>query len=307
MSSRNYQSGTEKALFLLSRGRCYKPSCQELVLRLVDGELIPNVHIAHIKGLNKTSPRHDARLSEKELNSFTNLILLCTPHHKLIDGKTTWHKYPETLLRKWKAEREGELAVALQGLEGVTESRLRDWIVGAVTATRGTLDTAINQLALISEDMAEVLRTVTSETFNRPYLDLDAVASLEESARIFINLPDSASLLYDAAHRFHEVALAENLPSHADLRRLEAVAAQRLPDQFRELEQLTDQLRDLLRDLPRIEQSSIQLMAAAAEYDEAHPVITIDHPSKWLYFRSGLLIGALVVGLMWWLIATGRV
>ena len=44
-----------------------------------------------------------------------------------------------------------------------------------------------------------MLRSLVAETFERPYLDLDAVASLAQSARMLSHLQDSAYTFNDAA------------------------------------------------------------------------------------------------------------
>jgi len=94
MNDRSYLSGVEKALFILSRGRCYEPTCQQPVMRLIKGEPIVNVHIAHICSHNDNGPRCAIRMSREERRSFRNLILLCKPHHTVIDRKRNERDYP---------------------------------------------------------------------------------------------------------------------------------------------------------------------------------------------------------------------
>jgi hypothetical protein len=62
-------------------------------------------HIAHIAGVEPNSARHDASLSPAQVNAFENLMLMCQPHHHLIDhdGKD---QHPVDVLEAMKREHE---------------------------------------------------------------------------------------------------------------------------------------------------------------------------------------------------------
>lgn len=130
---RNYRSGTEKALFQLSQGACYFPDCATPVIVSVGGVPIVNVHISHIRGGSAGSPRYDPKMTDQERASFDNLLLLCKPHHDLVDTIDP-DAFPIDLLKEWKATREGEGLVALRRLGDLTEDRLVEMIESAVTA-----------------------------------------------------------------------------------------------------------------------------------------------------------------------------
>jgi hypothetical protein len=102
---RDYGSGTEKALFHLCSGTCYFPDCSTPVIRSVDGHQIVEVEIAHIRGANENSARYDPSMTDPERASFANLILMCTPHHKLID-RISPENYSVELLMSWKTTNE---------------------------------------------------------------------------------------------------------------------------------------------------------------------------------------------------------
>jgi len=87
-----------------------------------------DAHIAHIHGANPGSPRYDPNMTDDERRSFTNLILLCKPHHDLVD-KIRPDDHPADLLRQWKADREGPGTAALNSL---TEDQLEELIIEAV-------------------------------------------------------------------------------------------------------------------------------------------------------------------------------
>ena len=82
-------------------------------MRLINGEPILNVQIAHICAHDDNGPRCAARFSKEERRSFRNLILLCKPHHTLVDRKRNERVYSEEVLRSWKQQREGVFGAQL--------------------------------------------------------------------------------------------------------------------------------------------------------------------------------------------------
>lgn len=80
---RDYGTGTEKALFLLSQGTCYYLDCKEPAIKFVEGYPATNLQIAHIRGANPGSARYDERMTDAERAHFSNLVLMCKPHHDI--------------------------------------------------------------------------------------------------------------------------------------------------------------------------------------------------------------------------------
>jgi hypothetical protein len=83
---RNYSAATRAALALLSRGRCYNPDCERpdpIIVRR-GGEPYIDYEIAHIRDAEPGN-RHVADMTVAERRAFANLVLLCTPCHKLVD------------------------------------------------------------------------------------------------------------------------------------------------------------------------------------------------------------------------------
>jgi hypothetical protein len=108
---RDYPNSTRTALAALSKGKCYFPGCSTSIITFVDDpvrgiEPTPqtNFDIAHIHDA-KRGNRYDPDMTDATRRSFSNLILLCKPHHTLVD-KTAPQKYPAHILQHWKQDRE---------------------------------------------------------------------------------------------------------------------------------------------------------------------------------------------------------
>jgi hypothetical protein len=75
---------TVKRLFALSKNRCCFPGC---LAALVDDGGVVVGEICHIKAQNVDGPRYDPLQSAEDRHGFSNLLLMCSPHHKVIDEK----------------------------------------------------------------------------------------------------------------------------------------------------------------------------------------------------------------------------
>lgn len=134
---RDYTAGTRSALATLSQGTCYFPGCTEPTTKFIDGEPFNNFEMAHIRDA-KPGNRYVENMTDDERRAFANLVLLCKPHHTLVD-KTHPDRFSISDLEGWKAEREGAGVAALRGLRGLTEDRLEAMIrdaVGSLGPTR---------------------------------------------------------------------------------------------------------------------------------------------------------------------------
>ncbi len=125
---RSYSTGTGLALYALANGNCYFPDCPERVVVFVEGHPVNNAQIAHVRGANPGSARYDPAMTDEERRSFKNLILLCKPHHTLVDTVVP-DEYPAATLLQWKAAREIASKRIPDALEGLTadgiEAQLR--------------------------------------------------------------------------------------------------------------------------------------------------------------------------------------
>lgn len=103
---RVYSPTTLKILFALSRNQCAYPGCPNFIIEGATDKSAAAVigQIAHIYALSEDGPRGKAGLTQKELNSPDNLLLLCPTHHTVVDKQ--YETYPAVMLIKWKADHE---------------------------------------------------------------------------------------------------------------------------------------------------------------------------------------------------------
>ena len=88
---------TVKRLFAFSGNRCGFPDCKE---ELVDDSGSVIGEICHIESVNENGPRFNIDSDDEVRRNFSNLILFCPRHHKIIDDHP--EKYSEITLREFK-------------------------------------------------------------------------------------------------------------------------------------------------------------------------------------------------------------
>jgi len=91
---------TVKRLFAVSGNCCAFPGCDAPLIDAPSGKVVGR--ICHIAGSN--GPRHDPQQSAKQRHGYENLLLLCSPHHDVIDADVD--KYTVDVLRLMKARHE---------------------------------------------------------------------------------------------------------------------------------------------------------------------------------------------------------
>ena len=108
-SKRNYSQKTLKVLFGLSGNQCAHPECENTVIEAATEQSDAHVvtQICHIYAINVDGPRGKVGLTNEELNSPENLILLCPNHHVVVDGQP--ETYPAEMLKQWKQEHEAKV------------------------------------------------------------------------------------------------------------------------------------------------------------------------------------------------------
>lgn len=326
MGSRDYSDTTKKALFALSFGRCYFPDCANRVVEMAGETPIVTAQIAHIRAAKKGGPRYDENMTDEERRSFSNLLVLCTFHHRLIDTKPTGDNYPAELLQEWKEQHEGQLSKDLAALteEDLTEF-LNSTLEELIAETKSELLAAIEKVEAISRESAELLRTLVNETFSSPAIDPDTVAVLAESTQAFNNLPDHAPVLLESSRRF------DHLPDHASMLHESAQGLLNLLDYAPMLQETTHDLKNAVAEMKqtiqraeRLETSSYfsTINTATSKMESISDDITESiqglraisaaplgtrPPDRWTYIRNGMIAGAAIATLLmstiWYLVA----
>ena len=99
----NISHPTKVVLWAKSGGRC--AICKkEIIMERKDNDPTPIGHIAHIEGFKPNSPRYNPNMTDKERNSYYNLIILCPTCHTQIDKDPNY--YTVERLRQIKREHE---------------------------------------------------------------------------------------------------------------------------------------------------------------------------------------------------------
>ncbi len=171
---RDYTTGTERALFAFSGTTCYFPGCTAKVIIFVENEPVSNVQIAHIRGANTNSPRYDTSMSDDERRAFSNLILLCTPHHTIVD-RLHPDDYPIEVLTEWKTGHERDAGIDQGALATMTDEHFVELIESAVKSF-GPQRSVVVELGLGIADLPDrgtlFLPTSTASSFFEMYSDL---------------------------------------------------------------------------------------------------------------------------------------
>lgn len=103
---RSVRSADRTLLWSRSLGICCFPNCDvSCVEDATNGDPSAIIgHIAHIQSKSDTGPRANPYLSHQQRDAYTNLILLCPNHHRLVDARESTYTVDE--LRSWKTDME---------------------------------------------------------------------------------------------------------------------------------------------------------------------------------------------------------
>lgn len=103
--ARNFSPLTLKKLFALSGNQCSFPGCRKV---LVTEKNAKECNICHIEGANPGGERYREDSTDKERAGYTNLILLCRPHHDETDDVD---KYTVVVLQEMKQKHTSQHAL----------------------------------------------------------------------------------------------------------------------------------------------------------------------------------------------------
>ena len=102
----------QKLLCLISGGVCAFPKCDRSLIQSgtsLDDPIITG-EMAHIVADSRQGPRGEDPLDNRERNKCSNLILLCTEHHTIIDAQP--RTYSVAVLRQMKRDHESRISKA---------------------------------------------------------------------------------------------------------------------------------------------------------------------------------------------------
>jgi hypothetical protein len=180
---RDYTRRTIMALAHLSGGLCYWPGCPEPVLREVGGDFHLIVEIAHIRGAYAGSARFESSMTDDQRRYLPNLLLLCNPHHDIVDAQDKEKLYTPDLLHRWKDQRESDPRQALKRLRDVSPSDLRRIVSEGLEEHDSKVLRALDRLEDGDREAAALMRSLIDElteayTRQRESLNIDAIESL---------------------------------------------------------------------------------------------------------------------------------
>jgi hypothetical protein len=99
-----YTLPTIKKLFSLAGNECAFPGCTMPVHDTTHKVIV--AQICHIRGKHPGSARYEEDMTDAERDDYGNLIVMCGPHHKVIDDEETRDQYPKELLYQFKKAHE---------------------------------------------------------------------------------------------------------------------------------------------------------------------------------------------------------
>jgi hypothetical protein len=106
---------TLKELWGASKNECAYPDC-EVQLADPNGDGVIG-EICHIRAQSEGGPRYDSSLNEEEIDSASNLILLCPTHHTVVDKNPD--NYSSDELERWKEEQLTEDGLEVPGTDAL--------------------------------------------------------------------------------------------------------------------------------------------------------------------------------------------
>lgn len=180
-----------RELWILSGNECAFDACTERLI-CEDGAFIGEV--AHIHGVEPSSPRHDPALDRQALRAVDNLMLLCPKHHTRIDHVNSHGKYPAPMLRRMKRKHEDRFRAAAAYIEAQFTDHTRaatvryattlDALHAAIGVDKLTPDEKHDDVAMvntIADKLAEL--TLPARSLLSFLVQADAVLGIAEVSR----------------------------------------------------------------------------------------------------------------------------
>jgi hypothetical protein len=116
---------TKTILAFRSGGICAFPGCSQQLTVNDSQKADPAIlgEAAHICGEEPKSSRYEQSMTDKERNSYSNLVYLCPNHHTIIDAQP--NNYPVEKVREFKVSHESKVQnLMLEGMASVSFKEL---------------------------------------------------------------------------------------------------------------------------------------------------------------------------------------
>lgn len=107
---RNIKESTRRMLYARSGNMCAMYGCNNVLIN----ENTSNIsEICHIEAVNDDGVRYNDNLTDEEVNSYDNLVLLCPRCHAIVDNKANESIYTVEYLKEMKRIHEQQIYDAL--------------------------------------------------------------------------------------------------------------------------------------------------------------------------------------------------
>nr|DAU65389.1 MAG TPA: AcrIIC3 protein [Caudoviricetes sp.] len=107
---RNIKESTRRMLYARSGNMCAMYGCHNVLIN----ENTSNIsEICHIEAVNDDGARYNGSLTDEEVNSYDNLVLLCPRCHAIVDNKANESIYTVEYLKEMKRIHEQQIYDAL--------------------------------------------------------------------------------------------------------------------------------------------------------------------------------------------------
>jgi hypothetical protein len=135
-------------------------------------------------------------MTDDERRAFTNLLLLCKPHHDVVDKRHP-NRYSVKTLVEWKTKRESAAGIDGQSLAGISDDRLVELIEKAVAESREQRSLTVELgMGFAAQGQAITFPMATA----KDYLDLEIYQDLGPKVLILTVRNTGSLKVYVASH-----------------------------------------------------------------------------------------------------------
>ena len=162
-----------KQLFAHSGNRCAFPNCRNGLIQ--DNTVI--AEICHIKATRPNGPRYDPDQTSDKSHSYSNLILLCANHHKIIDDDP--EAYTVERLFKLKEEHASRFAATSDEKAEAGAKILIDHLIALQGQSGGITAHTINQVFNLHALLAKLADDTRQKSEAKKYLAPELQRTIE--------------------------------------------------------------------------------------------------------------------------------